>query len=440
MGGLELTLTRRELLGSLVGLISSPLLHACDEQPPPRPIPGSLLGPDREHGHRLRDGRFGPEAFTSAPTRRVGVAILGGGPAGLSAGWRLAQRGRSDYRIFELEARVGGTSVHGESGGLRFPWGAHYLPLPQAHQVDLIALLEQMGALEGRDEAGLPLGAEHLLVREPDERIFYRGYWYRGLYPYAGASSEELSELERFRERLDAFAGRRGADGKRAFSLPLRTSSTDPSLLALDRLTAAEWLDREGLRSERLRWLVDYACRDDYGLRLEQTSAWAALFYWAARMPGSGQEARPLITWPEGNGALVEQLLAPSADRVETNRLVVDVRVREEGVELDLLDTREDAPLRVLADACIVALPHFIAKRVVAPLRERAPALVEAERFSYGGWMVAQLHLRGRPQERGYAPAWDNVLYESPALGYVTATHQRGRDFGPTIWTYYLPL
>ena len=36
--------------------------------------------------------------------------------------------------------------------------------------------------------------------------------------------------------------------------------------------------------------------------------------------------------------------------------------------------------------------------------------------------------------------AWDNVVYDSPSLGYVNATHQTGRDHGPTVVTYYIPL
>src|SRR5262249_56413675 len=40
----------------------------------------------------------------------------------------------------------------------------------------------------------------------------------------------------------------------------------------------------------------------------------------------------------------------------------------------------------------------------------------------------------------GFPLAWDNVLYDSPSLGYVVATHQRGLDRGPTIFTYYHPL
>jgi hypothetical protein len=54
--------------------------------------------------------------------------------------------------------------------------------------------------------------------------------------------------------------------------------------------------------------------------------------------------------------------------------------------------------------------------------------------------MVANLFLKDRPRSLGFPLAWDNVLYESESLGYVTATHQRGLDRGPTIFTYYYPL
>jgi hypothetical protein len=59
----------------------------------------------------------------------------------------------------------------------------------------------------------------------------------------------------------------------------------------------------------------------------------------------------------------------------------------------------------------------------------------------YGAWAVANLHLRDRPREAKGAPrSWDNVLYRSKSLGYVTATHQRGRDHGPTVLTWYYPF
>jgi hypothetical protein len=38
-------------------------------------------------------------------------------------------------------------------------------------------------------------------------------------------------------------------------------------------------------------------------------------------------------------------------------------------------------------------------------------------------------------------PAWDNVIFDSPGLGYVVATHQSLRMQTPrTIWTYYWAL
>jgi len=34
----------------------------------------------------------------------------------------------------------------------------------------------------------------------------------------------------------------------------------------------------------------------------------------------------------------------------------------------------------------------------------------------------------------------DNVMYDSPSLGYVVATHQSDIDYGPTVFTYYYAL
>ena len=53
---------------------------------------------------------------------------------------------------------------------------------------------------------------------------------------------------------------------------------------------------------------------------------------------------------------------------------------------------------------------------------------------------MANLHLKDRPAGRGFPLCWDNVLHESPSLGYVVATHQRGIDRGPTVLTYYYPF
>ena len=71
-----------------------------------------------------------------------------------------------------------------------------------------------------------------------------------------------------------------------------------------------EYFDRAGWASPRLRWYVDYCCRDDYGCTLDTTSAWAAWHYFCSRPAGV-----EYLTWPEGNGRIVRHLLDRLAGR-----------------------------------------------------------------------------------------------------------------------------
>ena len=82
--------SRRDVLRALLGApllgqaLAGGLLEGCGGEAPQAPVPGELLGPDLVAGHRLRDG-IRLEALASAPVERVRLAIVGGGPAGLSA-------------------------------------------------------------------------------------------------------------------------------------------------------------------------------------------------------------------------------------------------------------------------------------------------------------------------------------------------------------------
>jgi hypothetical protein len=117
---------------------------------------------------------------------------------------------------------------------------------------------------------------------------------------------------------------------------------------------------------------------------------------------------------------------------------VTDVRPHERGVEVVWHDAAAGRTFGLRARHAVFALPRFLAAHVIAPYRAAPPAHLKDT--TYGSWMVANLRLRDHPSSRGFPLAWDNVLYDSRALGYVVATHQTGRDFGPTVLTYYMPI
>jgi phytoene dehydrogenase-like protein len=426
------------LLAAFLGL---PVALAGCSARRPAPLPaGEIVGASEGIGHRLRDG----EPFTPSADRweRVGVVIVGGGVAGLAAAWRFLKAGFQDFLLLELESAPGGTARSGTSPLAAFPWGAHYIPAPMAGNRLLVTLLDEMGVLEGRDREGEPIVAEQFLCRDPQERIFYMGRWYEGLYLYAGASPEDLAEFQAFNAEINRWAGWRDARGRRAFAIPIAAGTDDAEVTALDRLSMAEWLERRGWTSPRLRWLVNYACRDDYGTTLEETSAWAGVFYFASRVRRPGADTQPLVTWPEGNGRVVAHLYQQARARVRLGWaageiIPIDPNGRR-GVDAIAVDHAGQAVQGFHADQVVFAAPHFLTHYLIRPYRDQPPRHVSA--FEHGAWMVANLFLRDRPQSRGFPLAWDNVIYDSPSLGYVVATHQRGLDRGPTVFTYYYPL
>ena len=241
---------------------------------------------------------------------------------------------------------------------------------------------------------------------------------------------------------MDRWAAWRDGRGRRAFALPIAAGSDDAEVTALDRLTMTQWLDRHGWTSPRLRWLVDYSCRDDYGTKSDETSAWAGVFYFASRIRRPGMRSQPLITWPEGNGRVVAHLYGQAKDRVRLGWLVADIipqsTAAEPGIDVVMMDRSGNDVRGLHAEQVIFAAPQFLASHVIRDYRQSPPAHIRE--FQYAPWLVANLFLHARPGGLGFPLSWDNVLYESPSLGYVTATHQACIDHGPTVLTYYYPF
>lgn len=418
---------RREFLAAAA--LSAGAL-ACRRRPE-FPFPGELAGPDLPLGHWLRGGAF-PEPDRFEP---VSVLVVGGGIAGLSAAWRLAGAGLDDFRVLELEREPGGTSRSGRNHVSPFPWAAHYLPAPDRGNRAVLRLLEECGTLQGFDARGEPVFPEEATVRAPEERLFAHGQWWEGLYLRAGASPEDERQYHAFFREVDRWAAFRDAKGRPAFSIPRSRCSDAPEARALDGLSFAAWMDQQGLTSSRLRWMLDYACRDDYGTRIEATSAWAGLFYYAARKQGPGEDSRPLLTWPEGNGFLVNHLGRICGERLQCGVMGTSLRETKAGLQVTAWDAARERRVGWLAQRVIFASPQHVARHVVEGFARPA-----SERIRNAPWMVANLTLRARPTESTFPLAWDNVLRDSEALGYVVATHQSLRDHGPTVLTWYRPF
>jgi hypothetical protein len=144
------------------------------------------------------------------------------------------------------------------------------------------------------------------------------------------------------------------------------------------------------------------------------------------------------LTWPEGNGWLVKRLRSKLEKQIRPNSLVFHLGPGNHSVVVEYFDVHSRQSTRIEAEQVIVACPRQFAKYLLSDSTDRAQGV---EAFEYAPWMVANLSLRDFPAERGVSLAWDNVLYDSPSLGYVVATHQSLRThLSESVFTYYYPL
>jgi hypothetical protein len=403
--------------GAAVALGIPALLRLTRKGAPP--IAGGFVDDDSAAGHALRDGVLPPAR--SRETRRVAVAIVGGGIGGLSAGWRLDALGVRDWCLLELATAPGGNARSGANDTGRFPWGAHYLPLPGPEAVHVRALLRELGVLgaDGRYD-------ERMLCHAPQERLWQHGRFHEGVEPLDALPAADRAQFT----RLAALVDQHRESG--AFTIPSAvglarlgsgavSARAAAAVRALDTVTARDWLLAQGLTAPALHWWVEYGLRDDYGCALAQGSAWAAMHYAAARPSGDDGP----LTWPEGNDWIASRLAARAGDRLVTKAPAL--RLERNGTGWRVHTPR----LEVTCDAVIWAAPLFVLPRVLAG------AMLPVA-HDYAPWVVATMLLRRPPQERGFPAAWDSVIYGSPSLGYVDAGHQLlGARPDRRSWSWY---
>ena len=431
MGQAAVDAFRRSLLGA--SALSAMTAVGC------APAPGSWssqwLGAAHERGHLLRNKPSGSLPPPSVQ-RRAQVLVVGAGVAGLSAARVLRQRGGVDVQVLELEGAAGGNSRGHVMGGLPCPLGAHYLPLPSASAREVNEWLFELGLL--RHELGRTVPSEEHLCHSPQERLFIDGAWAEGLLPPAEPASPTMAQYRRFAALVAQVQ-------KIGFAMPSHRAPWTAAHAQLDAIRFDTWLAESGLTDTRLRWYLDYCCRDDYGAGSAVVSAWAGLHYFASRhgfhAPGDDTgEREPVFTWAQGNAWLTQKLTAPLLGQLHTDRVVMQVTESRHDVKVVAWNPVLQQVEAWTAQRVILAVPLFVAVRLLASPPEALKQAVN--HLSYAPWLVANLLLE-RPllARPGAPPSWDNVPYASAGLGYVDATHQSLRpDRLATLLTSYQTL
>ena len=441
----------------LAGAAGIGVLSGCQPAAPAlADLPGGFMGVALERGHSLRPFwqrlAQGIELPAPAAVHRAPVVIAGGGMAGLAAARALELAGVQEAVLIDTQTAMGGNSQGGQLKGIDCPLGAHYLPVPGDSAQEVQDWLQELGLR--KQVAGRWQYDERYLCHSPQERLYLGGQWQEGLLPVHGVGARTLAQYALFERCMNT------AMAEAAFAMPSirvwqREGKLPEAHARLDAQRFDHWLAQQGLDDEYLLWYLNYCCRDDFGAGIHRVSAWAGLHYFASRhgfhAPRAAEDFHPdedgeqVLTWPQGNGWLSQQLVHRlKATQLNTDCSVLSITDGRDGVQVDVWHHGRQQHERWLAQRCVVALPSFVAARV---LRNPPDFLrTVAQRLDWAPWLVANIHIdRQLADYPGAEPAWDNVLYQDGnqgGLGYVDAGSQRLDRISrqPTVLSYYQAL
>ncbi|WP_255308119.1 NAD(P)/FAD-dependent oxidoreductase [Flavobacterium crassostreae] len=388
-----------------------------------------LSGTNHILGHKLRVQNF------PKPTKEITIPylIVGGGITGLSAARQLTKKGITDFLVVELEDHLGGNSSNGENKYSKYPLGAHYLPLPNVEDTQLMQFLEEEKIILGYDLNGLPEFDETQLTFAPQERLFYKNNWQEGVVPKQGNSDQEERELSRFFKLMDTFRSKKDSNGKFWFMIPQSQSATNHDVKALDSITMMQWLEQNNFSSKPLLKYLDYCCKDDFGLGIAYVSAYAGIHYFAARKLNASQnKADTVLTWPEGNARLAQHLQKYVTDKCLKNHLVYNIKIHDNKAVATVFDNISKTSTTIIANKILLATPQFVNQYL---LENRKKLATE---FHYTPWLLATLVVSGLSDNNRFPLCWDNIIYGSKGLGYVYDQHQSLQQVhDKKVITYY---
>lgn len=394
---------------------------------------GELLD-NSQRGHQLRNAvSIQPTHFEKQP-----VLIVGGGMTGLIAGYYLKQSGFTNFKIIELNSYTGGNSSFGENAVSKYPWGAHYIPLPNRENSELLNFFKAMGLATTNVLSGKTEFADEYICQDPQERLLIKGEWQESILPVKNISEVDQNQFDQFHQIVNEYKGKKGRDGKFIFDIPVMESSQDPQYLKLDSLSFHSYITQKGLDSDVLNWYLNYCTLDDFGMGIETVSAWAGLHYFCSRRAFDNSDDHKIMTWPQGNGWVLEQLLKSLNSHILVNHAAVRIGQNKNSHVTTLVYNFDlNQVSQYESENVIFSAPKFLAPYVITDL-DMSDAITADDYYS---WVVANVTVR-LPMDKLNDLHWDNVRYGSASLGYVHARHQelRSHTDNQTVLTLYWPL
>lgn len=393
-------------------------------------ISGTIVGQNAGLGHLVRDKKL--SQATSFIDKEV--VIIGGGISGLSAARALTKNNIRNVLMIEMDSHLGGNSKWGENDYSQYPFGAHYLPIPNNHQKEITDFLQSCNIITAYSNE-LPDYNEAYLCHAPEDRLYINNFWQEGVVPAYGIAEADKQTIERFLKEMESYKWQKGNDDKYFFDIPISSSSEDSKYQYLDGLTLAEWLAENSYKSEHLNHYLNYAMKDDFGVDIAQISAWVGIHYFAARKgKANNAESSDILTWPGGNGFLAQQLLKQTNAEIQHSSMVYHIEERGNEVLLSYYNGETNEVKGIKAKYVIAAIPAFIFKRLMG---NHQPS-----KIPYSTWMIGNLVVKNDLIERkGAWMSWDNVIYNSESLGYINNNHQLlNRVNNHLNLTYYLPF
>lgn len=372
--------------------MDSTLLAAPDSVAPP-PI---LHGEHFEVCHQIRDGHLFDRPLA---TKKVGIVIIGGGVAGLSAGYFLG--GKNDWLLLEKEDHFGGNAYQEEYAGQPFSTGSAY-----AYRGD------------AGDQLAAELGLKLLLVNNPDPTIinntFVPDTWKAGLdqLPYP---KDVIASFKKFRDAM--------------MKLNLKTQAMELDAQPFSNFTSA-------YPKEIAQWWDAYG-PSNWGATTQDTSAFVAVDALQGLINGE-DDTRAIL--PGGLGCithrLVEVLLPKYQERMLGEATVVAVVPKADAVHVTYFHSGQLTT--VSAKAVIMCVPKLVASRLVSDLPAEQKSAMRRTR--YAPYPVVNVIFDRPVYNRGYDNWCPGNTFTDFIVADWTVRETPGYQQKNNILSFYTPL